>query len=300
MMTPARILRLLGIAGLIGWLGMVGWVAKTSQAQRGNSDPVKPASEPVKPVDVANSRGLELPSALDAPPPVAPEAPLPSSTSTSTNSSSLSALPSDSPALERAETKPSDAGGLPGAVVPRLPATPAEPLGEPVAMKPERLPAEPMTTLPEDPEKSAQSFVEHNEKEIEDYLKKLTTEAAELRTRLTKLEVGITKWERLLTALRTVREQAGELEPIPPARAKPKQSAARPATASPEAVPTPVPAAAAPPRASSAPASPSVPASPSALASPYGPASPSTPASPYAPASPNVSSAVAPLPSARR
>jgi hypothetical protein len=255
-MTPARILRLLGITGLIGWLGLVGWVAKTSQAQHGNSDPVKPASGPVKPADPTPARDLELPSALDAPPPVISGASLP----TSTNSSSLSALPSDSPAIERAETKPSAAGGLPGAVVPRLPATPTEPPGEPVAMKPAGLPAEPVTTLPEDPEKSAQSFVEHNEKEIEDYLKKLTTEAAELRTRLSKLEAGITKWERLLTALRAVREQAGELEPIPPASAKPKQNAARAVSASTvsgasAAVPTPSPAASAAPRPSPAPAS---------------------------------------------
>ena len=260
MTTPARVLRLLGIAGLIGWLGMVGWVAKTSQAQHGNSDPVKSASDPAKPVDAAPRRGLELPSALDAPPPVIPETSVPSSTSTS--SSALSSLSSDSPAAERGETKPSDAGGLPGAVVPRLPANPAQPQGEAVAMKPEGavkpegLPTEPATPLPEDPEKSAQSFVEHNEKEIEDYLKKLSNEAAELRTRLSKLESGITKWERLLTALKTVREQAGELEPIAPARTKPKQSVARAASASSAGVPTAVPAAASVPRASSAPASP--------------------------------------------
>jgi hypothetical protein len=271
MMTPARILRLLGIAGLIGWLGLVGWVAKTSQAQHGTSDPVKPAPDPVKPAsdlvkpaDPSSARGLELPSGLDAPPPVASESSLPASTSTSTDSSSPAVIPSDSLAIERAETKRSDAGGLPGAVVPRLPATPTEPLVEPVAVKSAALPAEPVMTLPEDPEKSAQSFVEHNEKEIEDYLKKLTTEAAELRTRLSKLEAGITKWERLLTALKAVREQAGELEPIPPA--KPKPGAARaasattsPATASSAAAPTPVSASPSVPRAPSLPASPGVP-----------------------------------------
>ena len=31
MMTPTRIVRMIGIAGLVGWMGMVGWVAKTTQ-----------------------------------------------------------------------------------------------------------------------------------------------------------------------------------------------------------------------------------------------------------------------------
>ena len=39
MMTPARILRMIGIAGLVGWMGMVGWVAKTTQAQNGGQNP---------------------------------------------------------------------------------------------------------------------------------------------------------------------------------------------------------------------------------------------------------------------
>ena len=39
MMTPARIVRMIGIAGLVGWMGMVGWVAKTTQAQNGGQNP---------------------------------------------------------------------------------------------------------------------------------------------------------------------------------------------------------------------------------------------------------------------
>ena len=39
MMTPTRIVRMIGIAGLVGWMGMVGWVAKTTQAQNGGQNP---------------------------------------------------------------------------------------------------------------------------------------------------------------------------------------------------------------------------------------------------------------------
>ena len=81
----------------------------------------------------------------------------------------------------------------------------------------------------EDPELSAQSFVERNEKEAEERLKALTAEAEQLRARLNKLESGIKKWENLVNALKTAQqgpvtstavtagaEDAGDLEPIRP------------------------------------------------------------------------------------
>ena len=46
MMTPARIVRLVGIAGLLGWLGMVSWMAKTTWAQNGAQAPQPPPAPP--------------------------------------------------------------------------------------------------------------------------------------------------------------------------------------------------------------------------------------------------------------
>ncbi len=76
----------------------------------------------------------------------------------------------------------------------------------------------------DDPEQSAQSFVERNQKEAEEHLKALTTEAQQLRTRLAKLESGIKKWQGLVNALKSSQgqpvvvtsEDAGDLEPIKP------------------------------------------------------------------------------------
>ena len=60
MMTPARIVRFIGIMGLVGWLGMVGWVAKTSQAQNGGQAP--PPELPAPKQEIAGQ-------AIDSPPP---------------------------------------------------------------------------------------------------------------------------------------------------------------------------------------------------------------------------------------
>ena len=69
--------------------------------------------------------------------------------------------------------------------------------------------------------------MERNQKEAEEHLKALTTEAQQLRTRLAKLEAGIKKWQGLVNALKTSQAQAmtstvvmpgadeaGDLEPV--------------------------------------------------------------------------------------
>ena len=84
----------------------------------------------------------------------------------------------------------------------------------------------------DDPEQSAQSFVQRNQKEAEDHLSALTAEAQQLRARLAKLESGIKKWQCLVSALKSSQgqpvtstanapgaEDAGDLEPIKPSQA---------------------------------------------------------------------------------
>src|SRR5208283_3610322 len=73
MMTPTRIVRMIGIAGLVGWMGMVGWVAKTTQAQNGGQNPPALPPAATKPDDLPQA-GQETPKAMDAPAPL-PAAP---------------------------------------------------------------------------------------------------------------------------------------------------------------------------------------------------------------------------------
>jgi hypothetical protein len=64
------------------------------------------------------------------------------------------------------------------------------------------------TAAASDPEKTAQSFVDGCRKEAEENLKALTTEAEQLRARLARLDSGIKRWERLLTALKSAQGQS--------------------------------------------------------------------------------------------
>jgi hypothetical protein len=207
MMTPTRIVRMIGIAGLVGWMGMVGWVARTTQAQNGGQNP--PALPPAgtKPDDLTNE-APETPKArsIDAPAPL-PVAP-------------------GSAASSAADPSPN-------------PPPPLPPVGEPQQASGASEPAL-LRTLPEsqpaastdDPEQSALSFVERNQKEAEDHLRTLTAEAQQLRARLAKLEAGIKKWQCLVSALKSSQglpsittanapgaEEAGDLEPIKPTQA---------------------------------------------------------------------------------
>ena len=191
MMTPARIVRLVGIAGLLGWLGMVSWMAKTTWAQNGAQAPPPPQALPAP----APSRAEQ--ATASAPPPIAPEeAKAPASEPSATPSS----LPP--PAI------PGDAAPSSGtAADSRTAPTPT-------------LAQEPTASPGEDPEKSARSFVERNQKEAEEHLKALTAEADQLRARLTRLESGIKRWQVLVNALRSAQgmataDEPSTLEPVP-------------------------------------------------------------------------------------
>jgi hypothetical protein len=72
----------------------------------------------------------------------------------------------------------------------------------------------------DDPEKTVQAFVEQNRKVAETQLKNLRDEAEKLRARLQKVELGIRRWETLLTALQNseAAPDRGELQPMPQAR----------------------------------------------------------------------------------
>ena len=76
MMTPTRIVRMIGIAGLVGWMGMVGWVAKTTQAQNGGQNPAPLPPTATKPENLPQA-GQETPKVRSndapAPLPVAPD-----------------------------------------------------------------------------------------------------------------------------------------------------------------------------------------------------------------------------------
>jgi hypothetical protein len=191
MMTPARIVRLVGIAGLLCWLGMVSWMAKTTWAQNGAQAPQPPPAQP----------GSALPGAeqatTSAPPPVTPEA-----------AKAPVAVPSATPANLPLPAIPGDAAPSSGTPV------------SPYSTSPPTLAQEPAAGPGDDPEKSAQSFVERNQKEAEEHLKALTAEAEQLRARLTRLESGIRRWQVLVNALRSAQgvaaaDDPSALEPVP-------------------------------------------------------------------------------------
>ena len=205
MMTPTRIVRMIGIAGLVGWMGMVGWVAKTTQAQNGGQDPAPLPPTATKPENLPQA-GQETPKAMDAPAPL-PAAADSGPSSASEKSLSPPPLPGSPPHLEPAES----------------PSPPPAPRRLPTLTENQPAPST------DDPEQSAQSFVERNQKEAEDHLRALTAEAQQLRARLAKLESGIQKWQGLVSALKSSQgqpvtstanapgaEDAGDLEPIKP------------------------------------------------------------------------------------
>jgi hypothetical protein len=68
----------------------------------------------------------------------------------------------------------------------------------------------------DDPEVSAQSFVERNQKEALAHLQALTAEAEKLRARLAKLESGIKRWQTLVNALRSAQGVTAADDPAAP------------------------------------------------------------------------------------
>jgi hypothetical protein len=192
MMTPARIVRLIGIFGLFGWLGMVGWVAKTTRAQ--NQGQTQPPAGPT----AVGEQHKEL-----APPPISPDSAPP-------------AIPATPSAVGRLEPRSADAGGPP-------PAPPIQKAKEQSAAPAAGPAPDPAATGANDPEGTAQSFVDGWRKEAEEHLTALTAEAEQLRQRLAKLDSGIKRWERLLAALKSAQSQsvasnapegAVDLEPV--------------------------------------------------------------------------------------
>jgi hypothetical protein len=201
MTTSARIVRLVGILGLLGWLGMVGWVAKTSQAQNGGQ-----SSPPALPLPKQGIAAKEV----TPPPPIATAA-------------------APAPAQENSDavslTKEQGAQAPPPIDLPVHLADKAATAPEPIAKAGEISSPDVAPPGAEDPEQSAQSFVERSQKEAEEHLKALTTEAEQLRARLAKLDSGIRKWQNLLTALKAaqqgqplaaIAEEPSNLEPIAP------------------------------------------------------------------------------------
>jgi hypothetical protein len=222
MMTPTRIVRLVGIAGLLGWLAMVSWMAKTTWAQNGAQAPQPPPAQS----ELAPPRAEQ--ATASGPPPITPEG-------AKAPAGELSVTPANLPPP-----------AIPGDVAPSSSSAPVSPY----AASPPTVAQEPAAGAGEDPEKSAQSFVERNQKEAEEHLKALTAEAEQLRARLTRLESGIRRWQVLVNALRSAQgvaatDDPSALEPVPqtaPAGAR-KDKRVKWASAN----PAPAPATEAPP-----------------------------------------------------
>jgi len=209
-MTPTRIIRFIGVAGLIGWFGMVGWVAKTTQAQNGGALPPPAAPAAGDPKDAPPAildPGLPRPfSKVKAPaPPV----------QVSEKHQEIPSVPGLAKIIEAAPP-------VIGQGEPPPPAAPTDAAKDSLPpITPERYAAGAPT---DDPEKSAQAFVERSRKEAEAHLKALTTEAAQLRSQLAKLESGIKRWQTLVNALRGTQARGSsedsspsDLEPLPQA-----------------------------------------------------------------------------------
>jgi len=222
MMTPTRIVRLIGIAGLVGWMGMVGWVAKTTQAQNDGQNP--PGSPPAAMKSDDRTQAAQEPpkapsTGVLAPLPVAPEPDL-----TSNPPPPLPAMVGEQVA---AKAEP-PATSLPLAI--HAAGQPAATGAESTGLR--TLPESQLESSSDDPEQTAQSFVERSQKEAEEHLRFLTAEAQKLRVRLAKLESGIKKWQGLVNALKSSEgvsitttatapgaEDAGDLEPVKPSQA---------------------------------------------------------------------------------
>ncbi len=227
MMTPIRIVRMIGIAGLVGWMGMVGWVAKTTQAQNGGQNPPALPPADTKPEDLTKA-APETPKARSndapAPLPVAPDSAASSAPDPSPNPPPPLPPVGKHHAAKEESLSTSPALGIPA------PTQQASAASEPAGLR--TLPESQTAPSIDDPEQLAQSFVERNQKEAEDHLRALTAEAQQLRARLAKLESGIKKWQCLVSALKSSEgqpiastanapgaEEASDLEPIKPSQA---------------------------------------------------------------------------------
>ncbi len=165
------------VCGILCGLSLAGWATRYSIAQ----DPAKDAQPPSLP-----SPDL-LPPKAETPKPAPPQEQRETVEGDLAPKSRI-AGPGDSlavPSLNTLQDKPTP-------IEPSVAGAPA-----PVTVGPDHLPAE-----GEDPEKVASAFLEHNQKLAEAQLKSLREEAEKLRARLTKVEAGIKRWDRLLQALK--------------------------------------------------------------------------------------------------
>ena len=69
----------------------------------------------------------------------------------------------------------------------------------------------------DDPEKVATAFFQHNQQLAEAHLKALKDEAEKLKARLSKVEAGAKRWERLLAALKQSQSPSAAEPPVVPA-----------------------------------------------------------------------------------
>jgi hypothetical protein len=178
MSSISRVGPKLAICGVIAGFFLVCWAARYSAAQNPGQD-VPP---PVVQVPAATVKPEEPKSAA---PQQKPE----------TQSDLAAPLPPPGPAdrlsVPRLNSE-ADASPFTGKTGDKAPA--------PIAVAPGDA-----ATDSDDPEKVATAFLEQNQKLAETHLKALKDEAEKLRARLTKVEAGIKRWDRLLEALKQSR-----------------------------------------------------------------------------------------------
>ncbi len=176
MMTPTRIVRMIGIAGLVGWMGMVGWVAKTTQAQNSGQNPAPLPQTATMPENLPKE-GQETPKVQsnDAP------APLPVATDSAATPASEPPPPLP-PDVKHHAAKEESLSTLHAPAIP-APTQQSSAASELAGIR-TLTDSQSAPSSIDDPEQSAQSFVERNQKDAEDHLRALTAEAQQLRARL--------------------------------------------------------------------------------------------------------------------
>ncbi|WP_165071666.1 hypothetical protein [Paludisphaera rhizosphaerae] len=213
MLTPTAVSRALGVLGVIGFMALA---TTSSIATAGRQqDPIAPALPSFE--DPKEPSAAPAP-AIQAPPPPVDAAPAPR------EPEPLKDLPPapEEPALDVAppvEPKPKQPKAAPAAVEESTnPLPPARELEPPPAAPaarvsaPEREPVRRTSASAEpavdDPDARARTFVEKNQREADEQLKALREEAAQLKTRLARVEAGIRRWEALAEALDRSQERA--------------------------------------------------------------------------------------------
>src|SRR5262245_50680608 len=178
MASISRIGPKLAVCGVVAGLLLVCWAARYSAAQN-------PGRDVPPPVDQVPGTTVKSDEPKSAAPQQKPE----------TQSDVAAPLPAPGPAdrlsVPHLNSEPA-AGPFTGKTSDKAPA--------PVTVAPGDAAAD-----TDDPEKVATAFLDQNQKLAETHLKTLKDEAVKLRARLTKVEAGIKRWERLLEALKQSR-----------------------------------------------------------------------------------------------